>query len=92
MYNYIIYWVLVSLQSAPCPDAGKRNEFGMLPNPYMSCAVMHYRTDKVSYSKEFKNRDSAQAFYSRLKAYKPSGFSFSEDKIERLSIDSLKIK
>lgn len=92
MLKYIITWAVVSMQPTSCPDANKASEFGIKSNPYMMCAVYHARTVEDEHSKAFTSRDSAQAFYNRLKAYKPSGFSPLGDKIERLSLDSLKIK
>jgi hypothetical protein len=93
MYKYIITWIVVSIQSAPCPDARRVSEFGTMNRSSMSCAVYHTQTVKENKSREFYSKDSANVFMKNINNYKPSGFNYSiEDKIEKIQIESIKIK
>jgi hypothetical protein len=93
MYKYIIAWVVVSIQSASCPDASKVSEFGTMNRSTMSCAAYHLKTVKETIKKEFYSKDSASYFLKNINQYKPSGVNlFMEDKIENIKIDSIKIK
>jgi hypothetical protein len=73
MYKYIITWIVVSIQSAPCPDANKRNEFGVMGNSNMTCAVYHFQEVKEKNSKAFIHKDSCKVFLSRLYNYQNIG-------------------
>lgn len=92
MYKYIITWIVVSIQSAPCPDANKESEFGTKNRSMISCAVYHTKTVKENKERVFYSKDSANIFMKNIRNYKPSGFNFSmEDKIESIKLDSLKV-
>lgn len=91
MYKYIITWIVVSTQSAPCPDANRVSEFGIQNRSIISCAVYHTQTVKENKSREFYSKDSTNVFIKNINNYKPTGFNFSmEDKIESIKLDSLK--
>jgi hypothetical protein len=93
MYKYIIAWVVVSMQPTSCPNSSKVSEFGTVNRSMMSCAVYHVETVKETKQKQFYSKDSASYFLKNINQYKPSGFNFSmEDKIEKIKIDSIKIK
>jgi hypothetical protein len=93
MCKYIITWIVVSIQSASCPNVSKVSEFGTINRSRMSCAVYHLETVKETKQKQFYSKDSASYFLKNINQYKPSGFNFSmEDKIEKIKIDSIKIK
>ena len=93
MYKYIITWIVVSVQSAPCPNANRESEFETKNRSMISCAVYHTQTVKEKKSREFYSKDSANVFIKNINNYKPSGFNFSmEDKIESIKSDSLKVK
>lgn len=93
MYKYIITWIVVSIQSASCPDAISVSEFGTMNRSNISCAVYHTQTVKENKERVFHSKDSANVFIKNINNYKPSGFNFSmEDKIESIKLDSLKVK
>jgi len=92
MYKYIISWIVVSIQSAPCPDANRISEFGTQNRSMISCAVYHAQTVKEKKERVFYSKDSVNIFLKNINNYKPSGFNFSmEDKIESIKLDSLKV-
>lgn len=92
MYKYIITWVVLSIQSAPCPGTTRLSEFGTQNRNMVSCAVYHTQTIKENKARVFYSKDSAAVFTKNIRAYKPSGFNFSkEDQIESIKLDSLKL-
>jgi len=92
MYKYIITWVVVSIQSAPCPDALRVSEFGTKNRSMFSCAVYHTQTVKEHKERVFYSKDSAQVFTKNIKGYKPPSFNFSmEDQIGSIKLDSIKL-
>lgn len=93
MYKYIITWIVVSIQSATCPDANRVSEFGTQNRSIISCAVYHTQTVKENKERVFYSKDSVNIFMKNIRNYKPSGFNFSmEDKIEAIKLDSILIK
>jgi len=93
MYKYIVTWIVVSIQSAPCPDANRVSEFGTQNRSMISCAVYHTQTFKEKKERVFYSKDSVNVFLKNIDNYKPTGFNFSmEDKIESIKLDSLKVK
>lgn len=89
---YVITWIVLSVQSAPCPTAALYSELGVTSNNTMSCAVMHVKTVKEPHEKTFTCRDSAKAFVKRLRDHRPDSFSYLGDRVESIKIDSLKVK
>lgn len=77
-----------------CPDAGKKNAFGIVQSPYVSCTVMHIESKQDTLRREFKTKKAALAFTDSLYCYKQTqyeGFSFlGEAKITGVKLDSIK--
>lgn len=94
MFKYIVLWVLTSYQMGSCPDAGKKNAFGIMQSPYISCAVMHLESKEENLRREFKTKKEALAFTDSLYCYKKTqyeGFSMLGDsKITSVKLDSIK--
>ena len=87
--RYIIFWTLITLVPTVCPDYGRKDDLGRVINPGISCAVMHFRTEKESLSKVFYNRDSASAFYKVVINESKKEQFFQQNSIELIRIDSL---
>ena len=65
---FIITWCIISHVPTSCPDAPKKDEYGRLSNPYMSCAVNHVkRIESCDNRRYFYSYDSAKAFYESAK-------------------------
>ena len=104
--KYIVYWVLTTLISVPCPDAGA-DEYGA--TSFSSCAALHLKahkinkqtiehhmlraTHKINKQKEFDNRKDALDFYNKAKARALNhGGWIMDPRISHVKMDSIKIK
>lgn len=92
MLKYIITWVVVSMQTTSCPDVDKANDFGVKSSQYMGCLVRHFKTVEDPRSETFTSRDSAQAFYNKVKVLESNAFNFNSELIQKVRLDSLNIK
>lgn len=81
---------MVTLVPTVCPDYGRKDDLGRVINPGISCAVMHFRTEKESLSKTFNNRDSANSFYKYVIEESKHEDIFGAKGVECVRIDSLK--
>jgi len=93
MYKYIISWIIVSIVSAPCPDANKTNEFGVTLNSYMSCLVYHTKTLQQPMQKQFDTKNQALQFKDNITMYaklQPINFLSPESQIIEIKLDSIK--
>ena len=69
MEKYIITWMLISWVNVPCSQSGiDIDEFGRTTNNNIqTCTAIHMKKVEQEKSKLFFNRDSAFAFFNRLK-------------------------
>lgn len=63
--TYTVKWSLVEVLPTPCPDKQKENEYGV-KNNYMSCAVLHLRTETTEKQKEFDTEKDADEFIKKM--------------------------
>ncbi len=91
MIKYIITWIVVSIQNAPCPDINRNSDLG-LSNSMITCTALHLKTVKTNHEKVFANKDSADVFVKRLQSYE-NNYSFSiigQERISDIKINTVK--
>jgi len=88
---YIVTYLIVQMVMTGCPDANKPDKFGIIKSSNISCAAMHWRTEKEKVEKEFDNEADALLFFNEAKDYnkKEQELSFL---IGNTKIDSVTIK
>jgi hypothetical protein len=83
MIKYIVTWIVISIQSAPCPDINRNSDLG-LSSSMITCTALHMKTVKTNHEKAFTNKDSADVFVKRLQSYE-NNYIFSVLGQERIS-------
>lgn len=91
MIKYIVTWIVSTIISAPCPSIPVEDEFGIISDSYITCAVYHTATIDEVYSKEFYSKDSVFVFYEKgkLKALNLKNSMFASSVISQIKIDSI---
>lgn len=83
---YIVTWTIASFVYDPCPDYGKKNEYG-LSNASVSCAVLHGHYEHEEMSKTFSTKDSAVAFIEN--GWTPATLFSLSQRAESFKLDSI---
>lgn len=91
--KYIVYWILTTLVSAPCPSSVPvPDKFGRVSGSNVTCAALHFEQHKESLSREFNNIDSAKAFYASAiteSRNKPMFSTIGTSEISGVRLDSI---
>lgn len=82
---FVISWCVLTRVPIPCPDAPKKNEFGIMEGHH--CAVYHFSRETKCDSLIFDNRKDAEACYLRAKQREVNGIF--EDGLINVKIDSI---
>jgi len=86
MWKYIITWCVLIVIQDPSTTIIKEDEFGR--KSYQHCMDFKFHYECENHFKEFINRDSAFAFWGRIKKEQSKSFMV-YDRVDSVKIDSV---